>query len=254
MPIKGFEAEYETALSMIEASASEAPVYFDAFLGTRSHMPIYMLLPEWAQTANLETMYAQIGKPGARERLIEHFEKFKEAELTVSVADGVPYLEGKTLQEFQENRALGAGEALYELMRLTKLYATVLYQNIDAHLYEKAITHPRSFIASNWTSFAPTKPQNERTHTFPTFLSLALKKKLLTLEGAIKKITHDPAEFLGLKDRGIIKEDKIADLALFSVGSASEVIIEHTIVNGVLAVHNRTLSDVAHGEILLAAS
>ncbi len=251
MPVKGFEAEYETALGTLEALGNESEVYFDTFYGTRTHMPIYMLLPEWAQMSNLEAMSAHLIKPGVRERLTEYFVDMKGEDLTVSVAEAVPYLEGKTLQTFQENRNLSAPEALYELMRLTKLRATVLYENLDADLLIKGLSHGRSFIASNSASFAPLKHPSERARTFPNFLALMLKKKALTLEAAVRKITRAPAEFLHLADRGVLKEDWLADITLFSVSNSSDVIIEHTIVNGVLSVHNRTLADAANGAIVV---
>jgi N-acyl-D-amino-acid deacylase len=43
------------------------------------------------------------------------------------------------------------------------------------------------------------------------------KKKVITLEEAIKKSTSMPAEMIGLKDRGTIKEGNIADIVFLKL-------------------------------------
>jgi N-acyl-D-amino-acid deacylase len=77
----------------------------------------------------------------------------------------------------------------------------------------------------------------------------------LTLELAVKKMTADQAELLGLSDRGALAPDKVADIAIFALEElhwGAEYMVEdvpgggrrftrppggvrHTIVNGVLA-------------------
>ncbi len=88
-----------------------------------------------------------------------------------------------------------------------------------------------------------------RAHgTFPLILgSYVRDQKVLTLETAVYKMTGLPAKFLGLKDRGLIKEGYFADLVVFdpkTVNSRATYVtpqlppagILYVAVNGVLEV------------------
>lgn len=78
---------------------------------------------------------------------------------------------------------------------------------------------------------------------------------VLTLEEAVRKMTSLPASFLGLKDRGLLKEGYAADIVLFDADEVSDtatfekpasypVGVPYVIVNGVLVIddgeHTRT--------------
>ncbi|OQX81689.1 MAG: hypothetical protein B6D56_01820 [Candidatus Omnitrophica bacterium 4484_70.1] len=50
-----------------------------------------------------------------------------------------------------------------------------------------------------------------------------VKKNILSLEDLVKKMSYTPAKILGLKDKGYIKEENIADLAIVDLGSRWKV-------------------------------
>ena len=56
----------------------------------------------------------------------------------------------------------------------------------------------------------------ESSSSFPYFLKTATSsKENWLIEKAVEKITKIPADLFGFKDRGVIKEGKIADISLF---------------------------------------
>ena len=72
-------------------------------------------------------------------------------------------------------------------------------------------------------------------------------EKLLTLEDAIRKMTSLPAQILGLRDRGQIREAFAADIAVFDPATVGETNsfekpksyatgVRYTIVNGVVVI------------------
>jgi N-acyl-D-amino-acid deacylase len=87
------------------------------------------------------------------------------------------------------------------------------------------------------------------------------KKKVLSLEQAIKKATSDVARRFGLKDRGILKPNKYADILIFDYNKikmtgdflnprqAPEG-IKYVLVNGQLTYKNNNHTNVKAGKIL----
>jgi N-acyl-D-amino-acid deacylase len=98
--------------------------------------------------------------------------------------------------------------------------------------------------------------------TYPKILGKYVREeKVLTLEDAIRKMTSLPARFLGLQDRGIIKEGFWADLVAFdpdSVGCQATYEnpnlfpkgIPYVLVNGELAIEEGKPTGALGGKVL----
>jgi N-acyl-D-aspartate/D-glutamate deacylase len=108
---------------------------------------------------------------------------------------------------------------------------------------------------------------------YPTYVlgTWVRDRKVLTLEEGVRRMTSDPADFYGIKDRGRIAPGLAADLAIFdpaAVGSegrpqrrydlpggAKRMVvrsrgIEYTIVNGVVTWQKGALTGAAAGTVL----
>lgn len=251
-PIIGFENDYRKSVELIHQLAESIDLHFDNYPFNESVVPIYTLLPAWAQIGNLEIMLTYINNPDMKERLLNDFSKINGNDILIAQAIGREYLLGKTLSEFSENQELSVPEALLKLMSLTNLRATVFYKNINLDLLVQNLERDQVLIASNGASLPPDAKalKHERFYnTFPKFLETVSRLRILSLPQAIQKITSVPAEKFGLKNRGLVKEDYIADLNLISY-KPGMVKVEHVFVNGRLAVKNREAQGVLAGEIL----
>ncbi|TFG22132.1 MAG: D-aminoacylase [Promethearchaeota archaeon] len=114
----------------------------------------------------------------------------------------------------------------------------------DGFLVLEGNTHPRSY------------------GTFPRILARYVReKKIVSLEEGIRKMTSLPASILGLKDRGIIKENYKADLVIFNPMEIKDKStyqngrqfpdgIYYVIVNGEITVKNGKHLGVQKGQIL----
>jgi N-acyl-D-aspartate/D-glutamate deacylase len=108
---------------------------------------------------------------------------------------------------------------------------------------------------------------------YPTYVlgTWVREKKVLTLEEAVRRMTSDPADFFGIKDRGRIAPGMAADLVLFdpnTVGSAGRPErlydlpggakrmvmrsqgIHMTLVNGEITWQDGKLTGAAAGQVL----
>lgn len=98
--------------------------------------------------------------------------------------------------------------------------------------------------------------------TYPKILGkYTREEKVITLEDAIRKMTSLPAQFLGLQDRGLVKEGFWADLVVFDAEKVKSNAtyetpqvypsgIPYVLVNGELAVDNGKLTGALAGKVL----
>ena len=114
------------------------------------------------------------------------------------------------------------------------------------NLQEPGLPHPRSYS------------------TNPRVLGHYVRdEKVLTLEDAVRKMTSLPAQILGLRDRGQIREGFAADLVVFDPANVSEtntfdkpksypVGIPFTIVNGVVVIDSGNHTGARPGRALMS--
>jgi N-acyl-D-amino-acid deacylase len=108
---------------------------------------------------------------------------------------------------------------------------------------------------------------------YPTYLlgTWVREKEAITLEEGVRKLTSDPADLFGLKDRGRLVKGAPADLAIFDAGrigssnhgerrfdlpgNAKRIVmpsrgVEYTVVNGALTWDQGKLTDAKAGQVL----
>ena len=114
----------------------------------------------------------------------------------------------------------------------------------DGFLVLDSNTHPRSY------------------GTFPKILARYVRdKKIVSLEEGVRKMTSLPASILGLKDRGIIRENYKADIVIFNPDEIKDKAtyqngrqypegIYYVIINGEITAKNGNHLGVLNGQIL----
>ncbi len=247
-PLKGSTEEYAKTLELIEKSEARDRIHFTSYPYDTSIVPIYTLLPRWAQNGGFGFMEKHLSNEHSRNRIMEELPEIKEGELVVAQAPGNEYLIGKSLEEFAKNQGRDMNEGLLELMRVSKLHAIIFYKNIELDWILQSLKNPQNLIATVATSLPLNFPslKHARTkNTFPKFIELITKTKLLGIETAIERVTYTPAKKIGLKERGLIKEGWYADLVLMRENKVNTVLI-----NGKIAVSDGKLKEMGNGKIL----
>lgn len=247
-PIRGYEPNIARAVKKIHDLPESVDLHFDIYPFETSYVPIYTLLPEWTRRGNLEHMRALLDSPPHNDAVRDGLDVEILKSARVAAAPSAPYLIGKTFDDFARENDVDIREGALRLMRMTNLKALVIVKNINRSVAERMAFEPRAFIATNSADLpqAPPTLQPERAvKTFPRFLELARIQPPALFEQAIRKITALPAKKFGLVGRGIIKQGAYADLVCLDGAS-----VVHTIVGGVLAVHNGIPTGARAGRVL----
>ncbi len=138
-------------------------------------------------------------------------DRVRQAErVIVAWSDAHPEANGQDLDEVARNWGCGRVEAARRLQP-----GGAIYFNMDEADLARIIAHPCCVIGSDGI------PSHRHPHprlwgSFPRVLARQVREqRLLTLEGAIHKMTGLPARLFDLKDRGRIEVGMAADLVLF---------------------------------------
>lgn len=244
----GYETEYQKALDAIEENAAVADVYFTLHPFAHSIIPIVSFLPVWAQRGGVDAIVKNMESLDFETRVIADLQHVGD-DLLICDAPEFEYLVGKTLGELSNDRGTALPDTLFALMHMTKLRATLAYKNLATQEFNRALVRDRSMIASSSASFEAKRAQSRYTSVLadamPTFLRIVSNDRVIPIETAIRKITSIPAQRLGIKDRGLVREGYFADLVLFR-----DTTIETVFVNGSLAIRDGVRTDDLNGKVL----
>lgn len=256
IPVMGAEKEYEEALAMIESLPPEIDFHFDIYPSSRSLLPLYTFLPQWAQTGDVDVMLARLKDEWLAGRIKKEMPRWDEENFVIAQAPRNDFLVGRSLRDVKEMYGLHDGrDALLRLMATMGMRGGILYRNLSSGLARRAIASARSFVASNAPSFDERNSRTRQlksersTKTFTDFLAMVQNEKLMPLPAAIAKITAEPAKKFNLRGRGVIAEGNFADLTCFR---GREILF--TVVNGKVAMQNGECKGAFPGKVLRHAA
>ena len=174
-------------------------------------MPLYELLPHWAQGKSCAAMYATLQNPSHRKQIAKELPRLKSARV-IRAPREYQRLIGKTLEEYALSRGSSFKEGVLALMDCTKLHAVLLVpQDTDTILAAHLMEYPHILFSGQ-----------------PRAFFKAADRKRWPVEKTVSRITAVPAHAYNLKHRGLIRENYYADLVVMN--DRYEII--HTIVGG----------------------
>ncbi len=251
---KGAARAEEILNVLYEARKNGINITADVYPYTASYTGIDIVFPDWAKT---EEQFKLVKK--TRRVELEKFivNKVNSRNGPAATLFGTAPYQGKTLKQVAEEMKLPFEQVLID--SIGPEGASGAYFVMNKELQERFIIDPLIAISSdgNPTGFHP------RGHgTFARFIEeFVVKRKMLTLEEAIKKITGKPAAILGLSDRGEIKVGNYADLTIFDPAKVRAVAtygnphqlaegFDWVLINGKIALNKGQFSDRLHGKVL----
>lgn len=209
------------ALDLVEAAATEGiDIGFDCYPYLAGSTVMTQLLPQRALAGGLPGLLLLLNDP-VESAILEHALDTETAQgwddiFISSLATNAnrPYI-GQTIANIAEQRNTAPAAAVLDLLREESGKVNIVaFNQSDTNLRE-LLTHPLSSIITDGFYVAE-RPHPRLAGAFPTLLGEFVRARgWMSLPTAVRKITGQPAERLGLANRGRLCTGNIADITVF---------------------------------------
>jgi N-acyl-D-amino-acid deacylase len=239
------------------------------YTGSGTALPA-ALLPPWAQAGTLAERAARLADPAQREKLLaaitENIKRRGGANTLLFTSHNMPELFAKTLSQVAAARKTPPAETALAILQTGARGGT--YNRLGLISFNMSEKDIDNFMRQPWDmTCSDGSPGHPRLYgTFPRKLRMYVyQKNLITLPFMVHVSAEEPAEMLGLRDRGLLRKGYVADVIAFYPATVSdkatyehpEILstgMEYVFVNGTLAVNDGKYTGALAGRALRHAT
>ncbi|MDO8523584.1 MAG: amidohydrolase family protein [bacterium] len=221
---KGAWKDFAKAIKIISTAREDGvEIYFDFFPYASAGSMLLNILPAWAREGDDETVLKRLFDKNTSEQIIASLQQqtlHPERILIVSAKNDKKIV-GKTLTDIASHVSMSPEAVIIEILKINDLNITFLGKTISPKNIIFAARYKESMLASDGAGYdLDFKKLGDLVHprsfgAFPRFWNKIAPKAGLSHEEAIHKMTQLPAKILGLTDRGLIRKNFLADIAVF---------------------------------------
>jgi len=268
------------SLKMIEEARSRGvDVTCDVYPYTAGSFGLDSVLPPHAHEGGVEKLIERLQSPEVRDKLKEEMMKgvggwHSMAEVVgwenimIAYCKGHPGYEGKMISEIAKEKNLDSFDFVFDLIVEETASVSVVLFSMSEDDVRTVLKSSFSMMGSDSSARATYgilsvgKPHPRTYGTFPRVLGKYVREeKILTLQEAVRKMASFPAQKLGLKDRGLIREGMLADITIFNPDKVIDKAtftdphqypegIEYVIVNGKIVIEKGEHTKEMSGNVL----
>lgn len=125
-------------------------------------------------------------------------------------------LEGKSIADAAAIRGIAPFDVLVQLVIEDGGQTGIVLFQLDKTDLHAACTHRLHLACSDGLPRAGTRPHPRGFGAFPRFAGTLVRQGWFPLEDAVRRMTSAAAQRFNLTDRGVIREELVADLTLFN--------------------------------------
>jgi N-acyl-D-amino-acid deacylase len=265
----------EEIIALVErARLGGVDVVVDQYPYEWSSTGLSTTLPSWALAGGQDKLVERLRDGATRSRIADEMARQLKAEgyrdysyAVVASFEPDRSLEGKSISEINKLKGRRRGVKL-EIETILGLMeqggARMVFHKMSGGDVERILRYSNAAVASDGRIIAHgvgvPHPRSYGTNT-RVLGEYVRRRKLLTLEEAVRRMTSLPARTFGFNDRGLIRAGSVADLVLFDPERVSDtatferphgysVGFALVLVNGTAVVEDDTLTGARPGAIL----
>ena len=253
-----------------QARAEGIDVTANAYPYTVGWTYVRQLLPEWVQEGGIPAMVARLKQPETRARVIREMQQKPGRYAAWTVSSANPDFDGHTFQQIADTMHESVEAAMIDFLiamngegfqigppapEMDQAEAES-YRNLWVDVGSDGIALP----AGVHTSFGRPHPRSFGTHA-RILADVVRNRHILTLEGAVRMMTSQPAARLGVADRGLLKQGMKADIVVFDPATVADTStyvrpdtyakgIEWVLINGKPVVADSKPTNALPGRVL----
>jgi N-acyl-D-aspartate/D-glutamate deacylase len=207
-----------------EARAQGLDITLDQYPYTASSIGLSALIPPWAHEGGNERLLERLGDPKFRRRIKEGPARLTKDlnNVMISFARNNPGYEGMRVTEIARIEDKDPMDTVFDLLLAENAQTGMVAFGMSEEDVERVMRSPYMMVCSDGLGVSPSgvynrgKPHPRYYGAFPRVLSRYVREKgVLSLQEAIRKMTSLPAQRIGLRDRGLLREGFKADIVLF---------------------------------------
>ncbi|HEY5653074.1 MAG TPA: D-aminoacylase [Pontiella sp.] len=220
----------DLALETIRTAQEQIDIGADRYPYIAGNTDLDIVLPQWATYGGRDAILARVRNPNIRKTIHTELSD-KPNDYWDNVMIGSTQFEdlkGKYLTEAADILNTNAVDALLYLIDADDLKTGGIFFSMSEENLWKVLSESYVSIGSDGSMRAPWGPLST-DHPHPRaygshtrFLRASLDGKTVSLPEAIRKMTSLPASQFNLKNRGVLKEGYVADIALFNPSKIQE--------------------------------
>ncbi len=234
----------DLAIALIDSARREGlHITADMYNYPAAGTGLYATMPQWVQEGGHDAWVTRLKDKKIRTRVMEEmrlpgtdwenfFHMTGSADKIILVGfknDTLKYLTGLTLAQVAAMRNTSPAETIIDLVIQDNSRVSAIYFFMSEENIKKQIALPWVSFGSDEQSLAPegvflkTNPHPRAYGNFSRLLGKYVRdEKIITLEEAIRKLTHLPAENLKIQKRGLLKKGYYADIVVFDPDSIQD--------------------------------
>ena len=208
-----------------QARAQGIDITANAYPYTVGWTYVRQLIPVWAQEGDAGAITARLKQPEVRARVVKEMQQKPGLYADYTVSSANLKFDGHTFRQIAQSLHESVEEAMVDFLIEQKAEGFQIGPADPSMDQKEAETFKLSWVdvgsdgialpAGVHTSFGRPHPRSFGTFTH-ILADVVRNRHVLTLEEAVRKMTSQPANRLGIADRGLLREGMKADVVVFN--------------------------------------
>ena len=253
-------------LELVDSAREEGlDVTFDSYPHVHGSGRLLIVIPQWAQEGGPDALLEVLRSPEGRARLekevVPRSASWNDMWMTYFKQPHNQRWEGRTIADVVQASGKSVVDTLCDLLIEEELQVCNVGVNSDPSTISLFYQHPLSMVGSDAVLLGD-YPAPRSYGCFPYILGRFVREDgFLSLPEAIRKMTSFPAQRLGLRERGILRDGFIADIVVFDPDTIESPAtpqqprqyprgIDYVIVNGTIVVEGEVHTGALPGRAL----